>query len=149
VSLPHAEVVAMVSKNIRRYMSRPYMSNVAGHHTTIASLLDHLKQGRIEISEQDQLLLAVSVQLDRCHLTGVATHHGRTLQDALLVVQASCLGGSMRQALKEVTALLLDTSTDSCCDSLLLSAAILNSNSCTSITHTMNALRLHCAPQLK
>jgi hypothetical protein len=92
----------MVSKNIRRYMSRPYMSNVAGHHTTIASLLDHLKQGRIEISEQDQLLLAVSVQLDRCHLTGVATHHG-----ALLLVHARCLGGSMRQALKEVTAPLL------------------------------------------
>ena len=56
------------------------MSNVAGHHTMTASLLDHPKQGRIEISEQDQLLLAVSVQLDRCHLTGVATHHGRTLQ---------------------------------------------------------------------
>lgn len=110
VSLLHAEVVAMVSTSIRRYMSRPYMSNVAGHHTTTALLLDHLKQGRIEISEQNQLLLAISVQLDRCHLTGVATHHGRTLQDALLVVQARCLGGSMRQALKEVTAHLLANS---------------------------------------
>ncbi len=74
---------------------------------------------------------------------------GELSNRALLVVQASCLDGSMRQALKEVTALLLDTSTDSCCDSLLLSAAILRSNSCTSITHTMSALRLHCAPQLK
>ncbi len=42
-SLLHAKVVAMVSKPIRKYMSRPYMSHVAGHHTMTALLLDHPK----------------------------------------------------------------------------------------------------------